>query len=39
MVQKVTESREFKAGHCYPTTGKLSVNPVVNGYFFRIREK
>ena len=32
MAQKVAVSHKFEA------TGKLSVNPAVNGYLFRIRE-
>ena len=38
MVQKVAVKREFEAELRHATTGKLSVNPAVNGYFFRIRE-
>ena len=30
--------REFEAGLCHAKTGKLSVNPAVNEYLFRIRE-
>ena len=39
MVQKVAINREFEAGLCNATTGKISlVNPAVNGYLFQIRE-
>ena len=38
MVQKVAVKRKFQAGLCHATTGKLSINPAVNGYLFRIRE-
>ena len=38
MVQKVAEKREFEAGLRHAATGKLSVNPAVNGYLFQIRE-
>ena len=34
MAQKVACRCEFEAGLCQATTGKLSVNPAVNGYFF-----
>ena len=37
MVQKVTVGRESEAGLHHAMTGKLSVNPAVNGYLFRIR--
>ena len=30
--------REFQVRLCHAMTEKLSVNPVVNGYFFPIRE-
>ena len=33
----VAESRR-KAGFRHATTGKLSVNPAVNGYILRFRE-
>ena len=39
MVQKVTVKREFVALLRHVVTGKLSVNPAVNGYLFRIREE
>ena len=39
MVQKVTIKREFEALLHHVATGKLSVNPAVNGYLFRIREE
>ena len=38
MVQKVAVKRKFEAGLSHAATGKLSVNPAVNGYLFRIRE-
>ena len=38
MVQEVAVKRDFEAGLRHATTGKLSVNPEVNGYLFRIRE-
>ena len=38
MVQKNVVKREFEAGLRHATTGKLSINPAVNGYLFRIRE-
>ena len=38
MVQKVAVKREFEAGLHNATTGKLSVNPAVNGYLCRIRK-
>ena len=38
MVQKVAVSREIEARLRHAVTGKLSVNPVENGYLFRIRE-
>ena len=38
MVQKIAVKREFEAGLRRATTGKLSVNPAVNGYLFRIRK-
>ena len=37
MVQKVAVRREFEAGLRHATTAKLSNNPAVNGYLFRIR--
>ena len=36
MVQKVAIKREFEAGLRHAATGKLSVNPVVNEYFFEL---
>ena len=36
MVQKVAVKREFEAGIHHATTGKLSVNPAVNGYLFHL---
>ena len=39
--QRLTHSRapfEFEAGLHHAMTGKLSVNPAVNGYLFQIRE-
>ena len=38
MAQKVVGRCKFVAGLPHATTGKLSVNPAVNGYLFRIRE-
>ena len=38
MVQKVAVKWKFEAGLRHVTIGKLSVNPAVNGYLFRIRE-
>ena len=38
MVQKMAVKREFEAGLRHATTGKLSVNPAVIGYLFRIWE-
>ena len=38
MVQKVALKREFEAWLHHVATGKLSVNPEVNGYLFLIRE-
>ena len=38
MVEDVTVNHEFEAGLHHATTGKLSVNPAVNGYLFRIRK-
>ena len=34
MVQEIAIKREFEAGLRYATTGKLSVNPVINEYLF-----
>ena len=36
MVQKVAIKHEFEAGLHYAKTGKLSVNPAVNGYLFAL---
>ena len=38
MVQEVAVKREFEARLRHAAPGKLSVNPAVNGYLFRIRE-
>ena len=37
MVQKVAVKREFETGLRHTETGKLSVNPAVNGYLYRIK--
>ena len=38
MVQEVAVRCELKVGLGHATTGKLPVNPAVNGYLFQIRE-
>ena len=38
MVQKVAAKPEFEARLRHEATGKLSLNPAVNGYLFRIKE-
>ena len=38
MMQKVAVRLLVEARLRYATIGKLSVNPAVNGYLFRIRE-
>ena len=38
IAQKVAVSRELEARLHHAATGKLSVNPAVNGYLFRVRE-
>ena len=38
MVQKIVVKREFEAGLRHARTGKLPINPAVNGYLFRIRK-